>query len=310
VFGCGALGYKDDVGAGTLGNKDEVQAIFDEFKRHGHTQLDTARLYSEGTSETLVGDLYYEKQGFTVGTKVHSFTAGSHTPENIARSVVESLHELKAKKVHILYLHHPDRTVPLDVVLGAINEEHKKGHFEEFGISNYSPEEVEKIVQITSEKGYVRPTVYQGLYNLLVRGGEESFFPLLRKHGIRFYAYSPLGGSFLTDVPSRLDPNTPIGKYYYDKSLAKESHIKAHERLLELGHKYGLRVSEIAFRWLAHHSHLSPEHHDAIVIGGKTFSRIKEALDDIDKPVLPEEIVRAIDEIWIVIKHDATPFHA
>jgi aflatoxin B1 aldehyde reductase len=65
----------------------------------------------------------------------------------------------------------------------------KAGKFKAFGLSNYTAAEVEEILRICDEGGFRKPTVYQGQYNAIVRGGEEELFPLLRKHGIAFYAW-------------------------------------------------------------------------------------------------------------------------
>jgi aflatoxin B1 aldehyde reductase len=48
---------------------------------------------------------------------------------------------------------------------------------------------VQKFVDICEEKGYIKPSVYQGHYNAIVRGGEKELFPLLRKNNIAFFAY-------------------------------------------------------------------------------------------------------------------------
>jgi aflatoxin B1 aldehyde reductase len=60
---------------------------------------------------------------------------------------------------------------------------------QEFGLSNFPPELVAEFISVCEEKGYVKPSVYQGLYNLLSRESEETLFPLLRKHNIAFNAY-------------------------------------------------------------------------------------------------------------------------
>jgi len=312
VFGVASFGYE----APACTDKAALQSILDEFKKHGHNELDNARVYGNGTSETFLGDIKYAEQGLILDTKVTSFAPGAHTPEKIAESVAQSLQQLKAKKVNILYLHAPDRHTPFEVTLEAINEEYKKGHFEEFGLSNYKPEEVEQFVKIAKEKGFVAPTVYQGLYNLLVRGGEDKLFPVLRKHGIRFFAYSPLAGSFLTgqvtknqEVPHpRFDTATRVGKLYSDKFI-KDSHFEALEKLKEVADKHGLSLSEVALRWLAHHSLLKRETKDAIIIGGKTFAHVQHALDDLDKAALPDDVVKTVDEVWQHVKADAADFH-
>ena len=70
-----------------------------------------------------------------------------------------------------------------------MDQEWRRGRFEKFGLSNFSAEEVERICRICEKEGWIRPSVYQGRYNAIVRGGEEELFPVLRTWGIGFLAY-------------------------------------------------------------------------------------------------------------------------
>jgi aflatoxin B1 aldehyde reductase len=126
---------------------------------------------------------------FEIHTKVMSFAPGDHEPAKITASIDKSLHDLQTSSVAIMYLHVPDRQTPMEDVMAAMNEAHQQGKFKRFGVSNYTAEEVGKMVEICEAMGYVKPSVYQGHYNPLVRGGETELFPLLRKHNISFYAY-------------------------------------------------------------------------------------------------------------------------
>lgn len=88
-----------------------------------------------------------------------------------------------------MYLHVPDRQTPFEDSAKAINDAFQKGQFKHFGLSNYTAAEVQKFIDIGEEKGYVKPSVFQGHYNAVVRGGEKELFPLLRKHNMAFWAY-------------------------------------------------------------------------------------------------------------------------
>ncbi len=57
------------------------------------------------------------------------------------------------------------------------------------GVSNFPPEMLCEFLEICEKKGYVKPSVYQGEYNLITRGAEQALFPILRKHGMAFIAY-------------------------------------------------------------------------------------------------------------------------
>eukprot|EP00026_Physarum_polycephalum_P011891 Phypoly_transcript_12139.p1 GENE.Phypoly_transcript_12139~~Phypoly_transcript_12139.p1 ORF type:complete len:336 (-),score=27.70 Phypoly_transcript_12139:152-1123(-) len=289
VLGAGTFGYKLTSGAACLSDKHLIQDILSEFKKHGYKNIDTARSYSQGTSEEILTELNYAQQGFSVDTKIYSSGAGSHKAENVAKSIRESLAALKTNKVRILFLHYPDRTTPFEETLEAINEAYKQGHFEKFGVSNYSAEEVEQIVRITREKGWIQPTVYQGLYNLVSRACEQELFPVLRKYGISFIAFSILAGSFLSGnitqnheatPKSRFDTETPMGQEYR-KHFFKESYFQAIEKLKEVAQEHDLSIAEIAIRWIVHHSILKPEFWDSIIVGGTKLHNVKNNLGSI-----------------------------
>jgi aflatoxin B1 aldehyde reductase len=83
----------------------------------------------------------------------------------------------------------PDRTTPFEETCESMDKAYREGKFRRFGLSNHTAEEVEKIVQICEARGLVKPSVYQGQYNAIVRGGQLELFPVLRKHGIAFFAW-------------------------------------------------------------------------------------------------------------------------
>jgi len=213
-----------------------------------------------------------------------------------------------------MYLHAPDRATPFKETLHQINEEYKQGHFTIFGLSNYRADEVEEIVKIAKENNYVVPKAYQGSYSLVARGGEKELFPVLRKHGISFYAYSPLAGSFLTGAVSRekrserFDPESHVGKMY-SAQFYKESYLQALEELEVVGQKHSLTLAQIALRWIAHHSELKREHGDAIIIGGKTLSNIENTLDFLDQPPLPAAAIEEVEKISRNIIKDAPAYY-
>ncbi len=88
-----------------------------------------------------------------------------------------------------MFLHVPDRHTPFEETTKAIHDAIQQGRFKQFGLSNYTTAEVQKFIKICEQKGYTKPSVYQGHYNAIVRGGEEELFPLLREHNIAFFAY-------------------------------------------------------------------------------------------------------------------------
>lgn len=94
---------------------DTASSIIDVFQKHGHNEIDTARAYGEGSSETMLGDLGWQKRGIVMDTKYYP-TAGKSapsswktewtlTPEHLRENLMASMKELKTDKLDMWYLH-------------------------------------------------------------------------------------------------------------------------------------------------------------------------------------------------------------
>lgn len=180
-----------DPGTSHFDNEEDVEALLDAFHSRGYSHLDTARDYSPdvpGASESRLGRAQAASR-FTIHTKVHSGHPEDHQPAKIELSINQSLRDLQTSSVETMFLHCPDRQTPFEDTARAMNDALQQGKFKNFGLSNYTAEEVAKFLEICEKCGYVKPSVYEGHYNALVRGGEKVLFPLLRKHNMAFYAY-------------------------------------------------------------------------------------------------------------------------
>jgi aflatoxin B1 aldehyde reductase len=165
---------------------DQVNTYLDAFYNRGYRQIDTARVYSTGapgTSEPRLGAVGAGKR-FIIDTKVLSMEPGGHKKEKIAQEIEISLKALQINQVNIQYLHQPDRATPFEETCEAIDKAYKEGKFKKFGLSNFTANEVEQVLEICECRGFVKPSVYQGQYNPIVRSGEKDLFPLLREHNI------------------------------------------------------------------------------------------------------------------------------
>jgi aryl-alcohol dehydrogenase-like predicted oxidoreductase len=172
--------------------------------------------------------------------------------------------------------------------------------------------EVEQAVQIAKEKGFVLPTVYQGNYSLIARKQETGLFPMLRKHGIAFNAYSPLAGGFLTktvkdfaDGPvGRFDPSNPIGGLYLTL-YKKPTFLEALSDWDAISTESGITKAELAYRWVAYHSALKRENGDGMIFGSRNLKQLRDTLTGLKKGPLSEKVVKQIDAMWELVKDEA-----
>ncbi|OAX41301.1 Aldo/keto reductase [Rhizopogon vinicolor AM-OR11-026] len=326
VMGAMTFGIEGAEGARVHELKD-VETILDIFQSHGHNEIDTARIYAFGTSEEYLGKLNWQNRGLIMDTKhyPHS-TMGravkegelcDHSPEGLRQNLMISLKALNTDKVDMWYLHGPDRTIPYEVTLKAVNDLFTEGYFKAFGISNYMSWEVAQMVEICKANGYIQPTVYQGVYNAIQRTTEPELFPCLRKYGISFYAFSPLAGGFFTgrylsqddqaEAGGRFDPDRVQGKHHRNRYW-NDTYFSAVNSVREVAKAHDLTVPEVALRWISHHSRLSRETGDAVIIGASSVNHTERNLLDLEKGPLPDEVVKILDDAWLSVKAISTNY--
>lgn len=165
--------------------KEDVTAVLDAFGSRGHSQIDTARNYLG--SEARLGAAGAPAR-FTIHTKV-GVGKGTQHPDQIAAAIDLSLQDLGVSSVETFFLHTPDRDTPFEDTARAMHQAWEQGKFKRFGLSNFTAAEVSEILGICEKHGWVKPSVYQGHYNPIVRGAEKTLFPLLRENSISFFAY-------------------------------------------------------------------------------------------------------------------------
>jgi aflatoxin B1 aldehyde reductase len=292
---------------------EQVSQVLNILKENGIDELDTARRYGAGTSEELLGETT-EFKTFTVSTKANP-NISKLTKENTKAQCDESLKAMKRSSVDIFYLHAPDRSTPFEETVESVNDLYKRGSFKRFGLSNFTAEEVERIYNICKENNYILPSVYQGNYNPITRKNEQELFPLLRKLGIHFYAYSPLAGGFLIKTPdqikngqgsSRFDTSTPVGQMYAGL-YCKETLFSALETFQNRCKKLNIKPSEACFSWLLNHSLLKEG--DAIILGASNMEQLMENLRDSKGVPLNADIIQELEDLWKTVESEAPKYH-
>ncbi|KAB5596456.1 hypothetical protein CTheo_93 [Ceratobasidium theobromae] len=272
VMGAMTFGKPGTEGA-RIESVESVGEILDIFMSYGHLEVDTARVYTNGTSEELLGEAEWQKRGLIVETKLYPSGPIKHTPEGIREHLGKSLVALKTDKLELFYLHAPDRSTPFETTFKAVDDLHKEGMFHKLGISNYTAYEdiweVSEIVTICRTNGWIQPTVYQGIYNAVHRAVEPELLPCLRKCRYKNMTVE-------AETGSRFDPNrTDNQPKNYRARYWREDYFRALEVIDKAVDSHGLTISECALRWINHHSLLKPEYGDAIIIGASRKDHVE-----------------------------------
>ncbi|EMC98598.1 hypothetical protein BAUCODRAFT_119917 [Baudoinia panamericana UAMH 10762] len=312
----GTMTFGPDPAAGArITDISAYNSILDSFQASGYNEIDTARVYVGGAQEAFTREAKWKERGLTCATKWYPNEPHAHSAEKIEEVLEKSLSELGTDCVDIFYLHAADRTLPFDVPLRKLDELHKKGKFVQLGLSNFAAFEVAEVVMLCKMHNWVRPTIWQGMYNAITRSIEPELIPACRRYGLDIVVYNPIAGGLFSGKYSSKDlTETPKeGRYsdtsarqgmMYRKRYFKDATFAALEIIQPVVEKNGLTMLETAFRWLTHHSQLNIKDggNDGVIIGVSSQQQLEQNLKDLEKGPLPEEVLKALDEAWLVAK--------
>jgi aryl-alcohol dehydrogenase-like predicted oxidoreductase len=184
---------------GGLDDDESIRAIHRALDL-GVTHIDTAEIYGPFHSEELVGRAIKDRRDqVVVATKfgLVSHSGGGpgvidSSPANIRAAIEGSLTRLGTDHIDLYYQHRVDPNTPIEETVGALAELIAQGKVLHIGLSEASPD-------TTRRAHAVHPVAaLQTEYSLWTRDPEAVLLPLLRRLGIGFVAYSPLGHGFLT----------------------------------------------------------------------------------------------------------------
>ena len=283
------------------------------FLDAGYEELDTAYVYNDGTCERLLGEVLPRLgRPYRIATKVNPRISGRLDGEAAYKQVNESLERMNLPSVDTIYLHFPDPKTPVESVLEAMADLHRQGKYKELGLSNFPAWMVTDVWHICDSRGWVKPTVFQGIYNPLTRKAETELNACLNHFDMRFYAYNPLAGGLLTGRYGHYEDAPTDGRFThrpnYQGRYWKKTFFEAVDLIRKAGEKYGINTIEATYRWLAFHSMLDGSRGDAILIGASKLGHLQQNMDTLKAGPLPEEMVQAFDQAWTITKADSPEY--
>lgn len=291
----------------------DVSRFIGMFLDAGYQELDTAYVYNEGMCERLLGEVLPGlDRPFKIATKVNPRISGKLDGDAAYKQVHESLERMKLDHVDVVYLHFPDPATPVEEVLQAMNDLHCQGCFTELGLSNFPAWMTTDVYHICDRHGWIKPSVYEGIYNPLTRKAEIELNACLDHFGMRFYAYNPMAGGLLTGRYRSFEEEPADGRFThrpnYQNRYWKQNYFKAVDLIREASEACGITTIEATYRWLAYHSMLKGDRGDAILIGASKPDHLRQNMDAVRKGPLPEEVVAAFEQAWQLTKADSPEY--
>jgi len=179
-------------------------AVIDAAQEQGVTLIDTADIYSQGTSEEFIGRaLEGRRDRFVIATKfgkpMEARPEDSRgRPDYIRWAVEGSLRRLRTDTIDVLQMHEPDPSTPIDETLGTLDELVREGKVRWIGSSNFSAEQIEAAEEVARGRGFHRFVSAQNEYSFVERAIEDDVLPACERLGIGMLPFFPLASGLLT----------------------------------------------------------------------------------------------------------------
>jgi aryl-alcohol dehydrogenase-like predicted oxidoreductase len=298
----GTMTFGDDWGWGA--DKEEAARIYTAYREAGGNFVDTANIYTGGTSEKFVGEFIAgHREEVVLATKYTNaaggFTAaptdanaGGNQRKNMVQALEASLKRLGTDYIDLYWLHIWDALTPVEEVMRAFDDLVRAGKVLYVGISDAPAWVVAKSNTLAALRGW---TPYIGLqieYSLLERTVERELLPMAADFGLTVLAWSPLRNGLLTGkyLPensaasngSRL--NTPMMKGFAAVDPASDAVVR---EVVAIAQEQGVSPAQVALAWLrARHANVIP------IIGASKLTQFEDNLRSLNLTLTPEQCER------------------
>jgi aryl-alcohol dehydrogenase-like predicted oxidoreductase len=199
----GTMTFGEDWGWGS--SKDEARKIYDTYRSAGGNFIDTANVYTNGTSESLAGEFVHgHRQSVVLDTKytctvtTGDANAGGNQRKSMMQAVEDSLRRLKTDYIDLYWLHVWDQMTPVDEVMRAFDDLVRQGKVLYIGVSDTPAWWIAQANTIAELRGWSRFAGLQIEYSLNQRSVERELIPMAKAFKLGLVAWSPLAGGVLS----------------------------------------------------------------------------------------------------------------
>jgi aryl-alcohol dehydrogenase-like predicted oxidoreductase len=288
----GTMTFGEDWGWGS--DKEESRAVFQAFAEAGGNFLDTANIYTNGTSETLVGEFVKgDREKWVIATKYSLNTrpgdvnaCGNHR-KNLFQAVEASLKRLGTDYIDLLWLHLWDSLTPIEEVMRAFDDLVRMGKVLYIGISDSPAWIVSQGNTLATLRGWTPFIGLQIEYSLKERTPERELLPMAKALNIGVTAWSPLGGGVLTGKYNQ--PNPVDGRLSMTDQPFQifDRDLKIAETVLEIAREIEKSPAQVALNWLRNRP-------NAVIpiIGARKLSQLQDNLACVDFNLTGEQLQR------------------
>ena len=256
--------------------------------------FDTANVYSDGTSEEIVGKAlldFARRDEVVIATKVHGRMHPGPNGAGLSRKAVfaeidASLKRLGTDHVDLYQTHRWDYAVPIEETLEALNDVVRAGKALHIGASSMYAWQFAKSLALSDKHGWARFQTMQNYVNLLYREEEREMLPLCKAEGIGVIPWSPLARGRLTrdwDTSTARTETDGFGKTLYARTAAADR--KVVEAVAAVAARLGRPRAQVALAWVLHRPEVS-----APIVGATRLEQLDDTVAALSLQLSPADI--------------------
>jgi len=256
--------------------------------------FDTANVYSDGTSEEIVGKAlldYARRDEVVIATKVHGRMHAGPNGAGLSRKAIfaeidASLKRLGTDHVDLYQTHRWDYAVPIEETLEALNDVVRAGKALHIGASSMFAWQFAKSLALSERHGWARFQTMQNYVNLLYREEEREMLPLCKAEGIGVIPWSPLARGRLTrawDTGTARTETDGFGKTLYAKTV--EADRKVVEAVAAVAVRLGRPRAQVALAWVLQKAEVS-----APIVGATKLEQLDDAVAALSLQLSPADL--------------------
>jgi aryl-alcohol dehydrogenase-like predicted oxidoreductase len=271
--------------------EDASRAVIAKAIEAGINFFDTANVYSDGSSEEIVGRAladFGRRDEIVLATKVNGRMHDGPNGAGLSRKAIlaeidNSLRRLGTDYVDLYQIHRFDPLVPVEETVEALHDVVRSGKARYVGASSMDAWQFAKMLHVAERHGWTRFVTMQDHYNLLYREEEREMLPLCADEGIGVIPWSPLARGRLTrdwDEQTERSATDEFGKRLYrpgDRAIV--------EQVAEVARRRGVSRAQVALAWILAQPVVS-----APIVGVTTTAQLADLLAAVSLELGPDEI--------------------
>jgi aryl-alcohol dehydrogenase-like predicted oxidoreductase len=279
----------------------EVEALVGTALDQGVNFIDTADVYSEGESESLLGQalrsLARPREQTVVATKVRGRVGPGVNQVGLSRahilaSIDHSLKRLGLDHVDLYQIHGFDPVTPIDETVRALDDVVRSGKARYVGFSNLGAWQAMKAIGLSEARGLARFQSAQVYYSIAGRDIEREIVPMAQSEGVAILSWSPLAGGLLSGKfdPGKQDPAGARRSTFDFPPVNRERLPRVLEALRAVASEADVSVARVALAW-----QLTRPFVTSVIIGAKTREQLLDNLAAAEVRLSPEQVKRLDD---------------